>query len=261
MHGSADIFEAGCRGPNASINLVTAHDGFTLRDAVSYVHRHNEANGEDNRDGHSHNYSCNYGIEGDTDDEDVLEQRRRHRLNLLATLLFSQGTPMLLAGDEFGNSQQGNNNAYAQDNEIGWLDWSGIDEDPDFVDEVREMIHLRRETPLLRLQQYVHGALERDDGVVRIDWLNQQGDAKQDPEWADSRAFTKVISHLRNDGSESATAILVNAHDHAAHMRLTRDEPQREWRVVFCSADDTVEFEESGTVLMHGHSLALLLSD
>ena len=261
LHGSADIFEAGCRGPNASINLVTAHDGFTLRDAVSYVHRHNEANGEDNRDGHSHNYSCNYGVEGDTDDNDVLEQRRRHRLNLLATLLFSQGTPMLLAGDEFGNSQQGNNNAYAQDNEIGWLDWSGIDEDPDFVDEVREMIHLRRETPLLRLQQYVHGALERDDGVVRIDWLNQQGDTKQDPEWSDSRAFTKVISHLRNDGSENAVAILVNAHDHDAHMRLTRDEPQREWRVVFCSADDTGEFEESGTVLMHGQSLALLLAD
>jgi glycogen operon protein len=261
LHGSADVFEASCRGPKASINLVTAHDGFTLRDAVSYIHRHNDANGEENRDGHSHNYSCNYGVEGDTDDPGILDARRRHRLNLLATLLFSQGTPMLLAGDEFGNSQQGNNNAYAQDNETGWLDWTGIDEDPAFVDEVRELIHLRRENPLLSLQQYVHGTLERDDGMVRIDWINQQGDTKQGYEWADSRAFTKVISHKHSDGGETAVAILVNAHDHAAHMRLTREESPRDWRVAFCSAGDTLEFEEAGTVLMPGQSLALLLSD
>ena len=97
---------------------------------VSYVHRHNEANGEDNRDGHSSNYSSNFGVEGDTDDEAINRQRRRQRLNLLATLMMSQGTPMVLAGDEFGNSQNGNNNAYAQDNETGWLDWSGLEADP-----------------------------------------------------------------------------------------------------------------------------------
>jgi glycogen operon protein len=130
LHGSSDIFEASGRGPTTSINFVTAHDGFTLLDSVSYVNRHNEANGEGNRDGHAHNYSCNYGIEGESSDPDVLMLRRRHRLNLLATLLMSQGTPMLLAGDEFGNSQKGNNNAYAQDNETGWIDWSGLDDDP-----------------------------------------------------------------------------------------------------------------------------------
>jgi glycogen operon protein len=260
LHGSADIFEAGGRGPSASVNFVTAHDGFTLSDSVSYVHRHNEANGEDNRDGHAHNFSCNYGVEGDSEDTNILRQRRRHRLNLLATLLFSQGTPMLLAGDEFGNSQQGNNNAYAQDNETGWLDWSGLEADPDFTEQVRELVHLRRENELLRLPSYVHGTLELPGGLVRIDWINQRGDRKRGSEWAHSRAFTKVISRLQSDGGESAVAILFNAHDHTAHMRLSRSNFKSEWRIAFCSAGDVLEFEEGGTVLMPGRSIALLLS-
>ena len=115
--------------------------------------------GEDNRDGHGHNYSCNYGTEGDSDCPELESLRRKQRLNMLATLMLSQGTPMLLAGDEFGNSQQGNNNAYAQDNETGWLDWSGLQEDPDFVDQVRELVWLRRESALLRIEEYVHGNL------------------------------------------------------------------------------------------------------
>jgi glycogen operon protein len=260
LHGSADIFEASLRGPVSSVNLVTAHDGFTLADAVSYVHRHNEANGEGNRDGHSHNYSCNYGVEGDSEDADILRRRRRHRLNLLASLLFSQGTPLLLAGDEFGNSQQGNNNAYAQDNETGWLDWSGLDEDPGFTDQVRKLVQLRREIPLLRLQQYVHSTLQRDDGVISIDWINRQGDAKHSSEWAQSRAFTKVIAHQRADGTESAIAILLNADNHAAHMRLSRSTEQHEWQVTFCSAESDIEFEDTRTVLMPARSIALLLA-
>jgi glycogen operon protein len=260
MHGSADIFEASLRGPVSSVNLLTAHDGFTLTDAVSYVHRHNEANGENNRDGHAHNYSCNYGVEGETDDETINRRRRRHRLNLLATLLFSQGTPLLLAGDEFGNSQRGNNNAYAQDNETGWLDWSGLDADPEFTEQVRRLVQLRREIPLLRVQQYVHGTLQRDDGVVSIDWINQQGDAKHSSEWADSRAFTKVISHARPDGHESAIAILLNAHDDPAHMGLSRSSAPRTWQAAFCSATSDIEFEDERTVLMPARSIALLLS-
>ena len=260
LHGSADIFEASGRGPGASVNLVTSHDGFTLRDAVSYIHRHNDGNGEGNQDGHSHNYSCNYGIEGETDDEDIIQQRRRHRLNLLATLMFSQGTPLLLAGDEFGNSQQGNNNAYAQDNEIGWLDWSLLDDDPVFASLVREVIHLRRENPLLRLPQYVHGTLELGDGVVRIDWINQHGDEKQATEWADSRAFTKVITRSRADGSESGVAIIVNAHHHKTHMRLSHSTHVQPWREAFCSSKEDIEFEDEQTVLMPDRSIALLLS-
>ena len=261
IHGSADIFEASGRGPDASINFVTAHDGFTLQDTVSYVHRHNEANGEDNRDGHSNNYSSNYGVEGNTGDEAINRQRRRQRLNLLATLLMSQGTPMVLAGDEFGNSQDGNNNAYAQDNETGWLDWSGLEADPDFTEQVRELIWLRREIPLLRLHQFVHGTLELSDGTVRVDWINQKGDEKQGAEWAHSRAFTKVITRTRKDGSESKIAILINAHHDAAEMRLSRSGTRHEWRIVFCSAEEGFELNGGTTVAMPEQSIVLLVTD
>ena len=261
IHGSADIFEASGRGPDASVNFVTAHDGFTLRDTVSYVHRHNEANGEDNRDGHSSNYSSNFGVEGDTDDEAINRQRRRQRLNLLATLMMSQGTPMILAGDEFGNSQNGNNNAYAQDNETGWLDWSGLETDPQFTEQVRELIWLRREIPLLRLQQFVHGTLELPDGSVRVDWINQEGDTKQGAEWAHSRAFTKVITRMHKDGSESKIAILINAHHDNAQMRLSRSGTQHDWRIVFSSAEEGFELNGGRTVTMPVQSIALLVAD
>jgi len=261
IHGSADIFEASERGPDASINFVTAHDGFTLQDTVSYVHRHNEANGEDNRDGHSNNYSSNFGIEGETDDEAINSQRRRQRLNLLATLLMSQGTPMVLAGDEFGNSQGGNNNAYAQDNETGWVDWSGLEDDPEFAEQVRELIWLRREIPLLRLQEYVHGTLELPDGSVRIDWINQEGETKQGTEWAHSRAFTKVITRSHGDGNESKIAILINAHHESAEMRLSRSGTPHDWRIVFCSAEEGFELDGDTTVTMPEQSIVLLVSD
>ena len=261
IHGSADIFEASGRGPVASVNLITAHDGFTLRDTVSYVHRHNEANGENNRDGHSHNYSCNFGVEGETTDTSVNRERRRQRLNLLATLLMSQGTPMILAGDEFGNSQDGNNNAYAQDNETGWLDWSGLEHDPNFTQQVRELIWLRRKTPLLRLQEYVHGSLELESGVVRVDWINQDGDTKQATEWAHSRAFSKIISRAKKDESESAIAILINAHHHPARMRLSRRGISRNWRVAFCSAGEELELDDGRTGMMPEMAIALLVTE
>jgi glycogen operon protein len=127
MTASADLFNKRGRRPWASVNFVTAHDGFTLHDLVAYNDKHNEANGEGNRDGHSHNLSLNYGVEGPTDDAEVRELRFRHMRNVLATLLLSRGTPMILAGDEFARTQQGNNNAYCQDNEISWVDWEGID--------------------------------------------------------------------------------------------------------------------------------------
>jgi len=261
IHGSADIFEASGRGPDASVNFVTAHDGFTLRDSVSYVHRHNEANGEDNRDGHSSNYSSNFGVEGDTDDATINQQRRRQRLNLLATLMMSQGTPMLLAGDEFGNSQQGNNNAYAQDNATGWLDWSGLETDTEFTEQVRELIWLRREMPLLRLQRFVHGTLELADGSIRLDWINQEGDTKRGAEWAHSRAFTKVITRVHHDESQSKIAILINAHDEDAEMRLSHSGMKHDWRIVFCSAEEGFELNGGKTVSLPGQSIALLVAE
>jgi glycogen operon protein len=261
IHGSADIFEATGRGPDASVNFVTAHDGFTLRDSVSYVHRHNEANGEDNRDGHSNNYSSNFSVEGETNDEAINQQRRRQRLNLLATLMMSQGTPMILSGDEFGNSQNGNNNAYAQDNETGWLDWSGLETDPQFTEQVRELIWLRREIPLLRLQEFVHGTLELPDGSVRVDWINQEGDAKRGTEWAHSRAFTKVITRVHKDGSESKIAILINAHHDAAEMRLSRSGTKHDWRIVFCSAEEGFDLNGDRTIAVPGQSIVLLTTE
>jgi len=261
LHGSADIFEHGSRPPCSSINFVTAHDGFTLADVVSYEHRHNQANGEDNRDGHAHNYSDNHGVEGPTGDDAVNELRRKQRLNLLATLLLSQGTPMLLAGDEFGNSQAGNNNAYAQDNETGWLDWSGLAQDSDFRDAVRELIHLRREIPLLRLDEYVHGELRREHDVVRVDWINRAGDPKQSEEWADNRAFSVRISSTGDDGDTTAVAIVINGEHEPTVLRLSGEDDNLPWRIVFASCRDGVGIPDSGGVELPALTVALAVSD
>lgn len=261
MYGSADIFEHSGRGPLASVNFVAVHDGFTLQDTVSYEQRHNQANGEHNRDGHAHNYSSNYGTEGPSDDVAIVAWRRRQRLNMLATLLLSQGTPLLLAGDEFGNSQNGNNNAYAQDNDTGWLDWSGLQQDPTFTDQVRELIWLRRELPLLRLKHYVHGVLEDDLGQTSIQWINKHGHIKQGIEWANSRAFTKIITRIEPDGTESAIAILINASSHQETMNLVVRSHKRNWRVAFCSADDSPALDDGLSADMPEASVALLVAD
>src|SRR5438270_12915487 len=153
--GSADLYGENGRDPFASINFVTAHDGFTLRDLVSYNDKHNEANGEDNRDGTDDNRSWNMGAEGETDDEAVLALRARQQRNFLATLLLSQGVPMLLGGDEFGRSQGGNNNAWCQDSEISWFDWSSADDD--LREFARHLIRLRRREPVFRRRDFLRG--------------------------------------------------------------------------------------------------------
>lgn len=186
LHGSSDIFESRGRTPGSSVNLVSAHDGFTLTDVVSYERRHNEANGENNRDGHTHNFSRNYGVEGPTDDPAINAVRRRQRLNMLTTLLISHGVPLLLAGDEFGHTQGGNNNAYAQDNETSWLDWSLLEADPAFTDAVRELLHLRRGEPLLRPARYVHGPND-------IAWLSPDGREMSMEHWHRAHAFCLVL--------------------------------------------------------------------
>ncbi|MDJ0708868.1 MAG: glycogen debranching protein GlgX [Woeseiaceae bacterium] len=256
LHGSADLFEHTGRPPLASVNLVTAHDGFTLMDVVSYDRRHNQANGEDNRDGHSHNLSSNYGAEGPTDDRAINRLRRRQRLNMLATLLFSQGTPLLLAGDEFGNSQGGNNNAYAQDNETGWIDWSGLGKDPEFVQQVCDLVTLRREQPLLRIPQFVHEKLERDGETISIEWLNRAGEAKQSHEWADNHAFTVVVSSDRDDGARQTLAIAINGHREKRVLRLPED---GDWRVEFSSGPASLTTDVSG-ITLDALSIALLSS-
>ena len=234
LHGSADLFDDGSRSPSASINFITAHDGFTLLDAVSYVERHNEANGEENRDGHAHNYSTNHGVEGPSDDPAINAIRRRHRLNLLATLLFSQGSPMLLAGDEFGNSQSGNNNAYAQDNETSWLDWRELDADPEFFAQVRQLVRLRRELALLRVDDYIHDGLDSDTGRITIDWLGVDGDPMQEHEWTEGRSKLVLLERKRSRKDREKLAIVVNGATEALRFSLP-DAVGRHWSMRFTS--------------------------
>ncbi len=155
LTGSADLYEHSGRFPVASINFVTAHDGFTLRDLVSYNDKHNDANGEDNNDGESHNRSSNMGVEGPTDDPEVLKRRAQQQRNFIATLLLSQGVPMLLHGDELGRTQGGNNNGYAQDNEITWVDWSNID--APLIEFTAALARLRKQHPTFRRSRFFDG--------------------------------------------------------------------------------------------------------
>ena len=260
IHGSADLFEASGRNPSASINLVTAHDGFTLRDVVSFERRHNQANGEGNRDGHAHNFSCNHGVEGDSDDPDINRVRRRQRLNMLATLMFSQGTPMLLGGDEFGNGQAGNNNAYAQDNEIGWVDWSGLDEDPDFMRSVRELIRI----PLLRQARYIHGRMPTDSGWCDIEWLHPDGRPMLPHDWNSSRQLALVFSTHEDQKDASpvveAVAVLFNASDRDVEFALPYDLPG-DMTMQFSSAERGSGKTGFGLWMVAARSLLLLNSD
>ena len=242
IHGSADLFERNGRDPSASINFVSSHDGFTLVDLVSFESKDNEANLENNRDGHDHNFSSNYGAEGETPDAGVNQVRRRQRLNMLATLLFSQGTPMLLAGDEFGNSQAGNNNAYAQDNETGWLDWRGLDEDPEFTEKIRHLVQLRRELPLLRQSRYVHGRMPSGKGWCDITWLHPDGRPMSQDDWTNGRQislfFTCHDEQHEYSPVRHAIAILFNASTEAALFSLPSG-LSSEWVQRFCSSAET----------------------
>jgi glycogen operon protein len=187
---SSDLFEHNCRRPWASVNYIASHDGFPLADLVSYNDRHNEANGEGNRDGHPSNFSYNHGVEGPTDNPDIRQMRLRQRRNMLATVLLAQGTPMLLAGDEFGRSQGGNNNAYCQDNEINWLNWKDITaEELEFMDFVRRLINLRQEHPVLRRTRFLHGLqISKTSDLRDIDWISPGGGAMSDYHWQEPKA-------------------------------------------------------------------------
>ncbi len=193
LTGSSDIFDRRGRRPRASLNFVTAHDGFTLRDLVSYDHKHNEANLDENRDGTNENYSWNCGAEGETDDAQILSLRRRQQRNYLATLLLSQGVPMMLAGDELNRTQDGNNNAYCQDNEISWLDWS-LD-DHGLLHFVRRLIALRRAHPVFRRPRFFRGVATDASPLKDITWFAPEGHEMTQDDWYDSnrRAFGALL--------------------------------------------------------------------
>jgi isoamylase len=188
LSGSSDLYGRDGRGPAASVNFVTAHDGFTLRDLVSYNDKHNAANMEDDRDGESNNRSWNCGLEGPADDPAILALRERQQRNFLATLLFSQGVPMLAAGDELCRTQHGNNNAYCQDNETSWVDWSMPYEARALLEFTSRVVALRNAHPLFRRRTFFHGRAERDPAVKDIHWLNPDGREMSDRDWEQSFA-------------------------------------------------------------------------
>jgi isoamylase len=191
LTGSSDLYGRGGRRPYASINFVTAHDGFTLRDLVSYNDKHNEANGEDNRDGADHNLSWNHGVEGPTDDVKILELRERQTRNFLATLLLSQGVPMICAGDEIGHTQNGNNNAYCQDNELSWLDWRLDGRRKALLAFTRFLIRLRRHHPVLRRKQFFYGRAIHSE-VKDLTWVRPDGREMTDDDW--NNGLTRCLS-------------------------------------------------------------------
>ena len=197
LSGSSDHFDHSGRRAWSSVNFVTAHDGFTLADTVSYERKHNLANGEDGRDGHNANHSANYGAEGPTDDPAIIARRLRQHRNMLATVLFSQGTPMLLSGDEIIRSQQGNNNAYCQDNEIAWTNWDRIDEPARaMLRFVKRVIGLRRDYRVLRHSRFLRGAAIGSDGLRDVVWISTDGTEKTDAQWGDyfARCFGFMLA-------------------------------------------------------------------
>ena len=193
LTGSSDLYEHGGRRPYASINFVTAHDGFTLQDLVSYNEKHNEANGEDNNDGESNNESWNHGQEGPTDEAEIRRLRNRQKRNFLATLLLSQGVPMIVYGDELGRTQNGNNNAYCQDNETSWIDWDLSRADRNFLAFARRMIRLRKEHPAFRRRRFFQGRRIKGADVKDITWLTPAGTEMSDEEWDNSYARSLAL--------------------------------------------------------------------
>jgi isoamylase len=183
LSGSSDLYQEDGRKPYSSINLVTAHDGFTLHDLVSYSEKHNEENGENNQDGHSENLSYNYGVEGETNDRRVIRTREQQKRNFLATLLLSQGVPMIYGGDEIGRTQRGNNNAYCQDNEISWYDWDLDDRQRSLLEFTRRMIRIRHEQPALRRRKFLKGKRLNGSHFRDVTWLRPDGREMRERNW------------------------------------------------------------------------------
>lgn len=271
LAGSSDLFQSGGRGPPQSVNYVACHDGFTLRDVVSYARKHNESNGEDNRDGDNHAVSWNQGVEGPTDDPEIIRLRYRQQRNLLATLLLSQGVPMLQAGDEFGRSQRGNNNAYCQDNEISWLDWRLARSNEPLLEFVRRLLRIRADNAVFRRQSFLAG-VQREAGRFKdVAWLKADGTEFIQPDWFDPhlQAFAMLLdstglppSQLEPDVGDSFL-VLFNASAKPVEFTLPAPISNQVWEVALDTSQDALTVPASGYQQGHGyrldaHSLALL---
>jgi glycogen operon protein len=243
LTGSSDLYEASSRRPSASINFVIAHDGFTLNDLVSYNEKHNLANGEDNRDGESHNRSWNCGVEGPTDDPEILELRRRQMRNFWATLMVSQGTPMIAHGDEIGRTQSGNNNVYCQDSELAWMDWSLVDKNADLLTFARKVSTLRKKHPVFRRRRFFEGEpIRSGDEPHDIAWLTPGGVEMTHEDWDKSFHHRCVAAFLNGEAIDAPDArgervvddsflLCFNAHDESVEFVTPDDDYAQEWSV------------------------------
>jgi isoamylase len=274
LTGSGDRFNRRGRRPWASVNFIAAHDGFTIHDLVSYNDKHNEANGEDNNDGHSDNKSWNFGVEGPTDDPDIRTQRERQKRNLLATLLLSQGTPMILAGDEFGRTQKGNNNAYCQDNEISWVDWEGIDDEGRALTEfVRNLTTLRHRLPVLRRGRFLTGEYNAALEVTDTRWLSPTGADLSQEQWDDAamRCFGLVIdgraqaSGIKRPASDATLLLVLNAHHDVVNFILPEIPDGDKWTCLLDTnmpvRDELQAYSAGETYQVTGRSLLLFALD
>ena len=239
LTGSSDLYENSARQPHASINFVTAHDGFTLADLVSYTRKHNEANGEGDIPGSNDNRSSNFGIEGPTADPNVIAQRQRQQRNFLVTLLLSQGVPMILGGDEMGRTQGGNNNAYCQDSEVSWYDWQNVDEP--LLEFTRGLIALRRAHPAFRRRRWFQGRQIHGEQVMDIAWFQPDGATMSEAHWNEesSRAVGLLLAgddvgvdQQGNTITDSTFYLLLNAAGDQLTFRLPSESWGRNWRVV-----------------------------
>ncbi|MBA3524793.1 MAG: glycogen debranching enzyme, partial [Geodermatophilaceae bacterium] len=269
LTGSSDLYEHSGRRPVASINFVTAHDGFTLNDLVSYNEKHNEANGEDSNDGESHNRSWNCGVEGPTDDPEVLELRARQQRNFLATLLLSQGVPMILYGDEMGRTQDGNNNTYCQDNELTWTDWSRVDDG--LVDFVSALVELRSRHPVFRRRRFFDGRpVGRGEELPDIAWLTPRGEVMTQADWG-SGFGKSVAAFLNGHGIRSKDTrgepvvddsflLCFNGHDETIEFTVPTEDYATNWEVVVDTAiaEHDVPYPAGGSVKVLGRSLVVL---
>ncbi len=273
LTGSSDLYEHSGRRPYASINFVTSHDGFTLQDLVSYNEKHNEANLEGNHDGDTHNQSWNCGVEGPTEDPEILALRARQKRNFLATVLFSQGVPMLLAGDESGRTQGGNNNAYCQDNEISWVNWDLQPADRELLAFVQHMIHLRQQHPIFRRRHFFQGRNIKDASLKDIVWLNPDGSEMSDEEWTQSFARCLGVympgmaledhDHQGHPIRDDDFLLLLNAHHEEIPFQLPAVPESIQWHVLIDTSDEVGlargrHSSAGGPYPLSGRSFALL---
>ncbi len=274
LTGSSDLYEHNGRKPYASVNFITAHDGFTLHDLVSYNAKHNEANGEENRDGTDNNNSWNCGAEGKVDDADIMALRARQKRNLLATLFFSQGVPMLLAGDEMGRTQRGNNNAYCQDNDISWVNWELSAADREFLAFVQRVIAVRREHPIFRRRNFFQGRAIQGSDIRDVLWLKPDGGEMSDEEWAHDfarclgvyldGAVMMECDRRGNPVQDDSFLLLFNSHHETIGFRLPAPRADYEWlslldtRITDGRKPDG-RFQGDDTYPLEGRSLALLI--